>query len=73
MTIERIDQDLCTGCGECVASCPNDVIRLDPEQGQAVIRYPDDCTLCGWCAADCPEDAIYLSPEKSTPPAMSWG
>lgn len=29
MTIERIDSDLCVGCGVCVSSCPTDVIRLD--------------------------------------------
>jgi NADPH-dependent glutamate synthase beta subunit-like oxidoreductase len=29
MSIERIDLQLCTGCGTCVNSCPCDVIRVD--------------------------------------------
>lgn len=29
MSIERIDTDLCDGCGICVDTCPMDVVRLD--------------------------------------------
>jgi len=29
MSISRIDSNLCNGCGLCVDSCPEDVIRLD--------------------------------------------
>jgi NADPH-dependent glutamate synthase beta subunit-like oxidoreductase/NAD-dependent dihydropyrimidine dehydrogenase PreA subunit len=29
MTVERIDHELCNGCGTCVTSCTMDVIRLD--------------------------------------------
>ncbi|MBW1803016.1 MAG: 4Fe-4S binding protein [Deltaproteobacteria bacterium] len=28
MAIEKIDLELCTGCGTCVNSCPVDVIRM---------------------------------------------
>jgi len=73
MSIERIDSELCTGCGICVNSCPMDVIRMDRESKKAVIRYPEDCMLCGWCALDCPENAIYVSPVKSSPVMVSWG
>lgn len=73
MTIERIDTDLCTGCGTCVESCPADVFRLDEAGGKAVIRYPENCQLCRFCEIDCPVDAIYVSPEKRTPMLTSWG
>jgi NAD-dependent dihydropyrimidine dehydrogenase PreA subunit len=73
LTIERIDNELCNGCGICVNSCPMDVIRIDDEIKKAIIKYPEDCTLCEWCQIDCPENAIYISPEKGSPLITSWG
>ena len=73
MSIERIDLELCNGCGICVNSCPMDVIRMDEEGKKAVIKYPEDCMLCGWCEEDCPENAISISPEKTSPLIVSWG
>jgi len=73
MSIERIDPELCNGCGICVDSCSMDVIRMDEAINKAVIRYPEDCMLCDWCELDCPENAIYVSPVKSAPLILSWG
>ena len=73
MSIERIDPELCNGCGICVNSCSMDVIRMDEEGKKAIIRYPEDCMLCEFCVLDCPEDAIYVSPEKSSSLIVSWG
>ena len=73
MSIERIDPDLCTGCGICVDSCPMDVIRMDNQSNKAVIKYPEDCMLCMFCELDCPENAIYVSPEKKVPVIIAWG
>jgi len=73
MSIERIDEDLCTGCGTCTDSCPMDVIRMDEARGKATIRYAEDCTLCAMCEIDCPEHAIYVGPSKETQVATCWG
>ena len=43
MAIKSIDNQLCTGCGVCVKSCPADVIRMDLKSKKAVIRYQEDC------------------------------
>jgi NAD-dependent dihydropyrimidine dehydrogenase PreA subunit len=73
MAIERIDEEICIGCGDCVNSCPMDVIRMDDESGKAVIRYGEDCMICDQCALDCPVDAITVTPHKTTPFITSWG
>ena len=39
MSIEKIDHDLCTGCGICVDICPMDVIRMKEDGEKAVIKY----------------------------------
>ena len=46
MPIARIDKDLCTGCGMCVDTCPEDVIRLNTQ--------PFDKELMSPCAKGCP-------------------
>ena len=73
MSIEKIDPDLCTGCGICVNSCSVDVIRMDEEAQKAIIQYPQDCMLCEFCVLDCPEDAITVTPDKEAPLIVSWG
>jgi predicted aldo/keto reductase-like oxidoreductase len=42
----------CTGCGECVESCPN--YALDVSLGKAVVDTAQ-CLLCGYCVASCPD------------------
>jgi len=54
----QIDQELCTGCGQCVPYCPVNAIRLEDDISE--IDF-DECAECGSCLrmADCPVDAIY--------------
>ena len=73
MSIEKIDPELCTGCGICVESCSVDVIRMDENSQKAIIRYPQDCMLCEFCVLDCPEEAITVTPDKEAPLIVSWG
>lgn len=51
-----VDEDLCSGCGACVRSCPFSAIRIDPRRSKAV-----KCDLCGGrpeCVAHCATAAI---------------
>ena len=73
MPIERINPELCTGCGTCVDSCMVDVIRMDEEGKKAIPRYPEDCTGCTFCVQDCPVNAISLSEMKTEPILVCWG
>ena len=72
MAIESIDNNLCTGCGQCVLSCPMDVIRMDEEAKKAVIKYVEDCMYCGFCI-DCPEKAITIQPGPKQSVLLGWG
>lgn len=72
MPIERIDGNLCNGCGICVNSCCMDVIRMNDNK-KAIISYPEDCMLCGICEVDCPQKAIYVSPTKYIPVPTAFG
>jgi NAD-dependent dihydropyrimidine dehydrogenase PreA subunit len=73
MAVEKINNELCTGCGTCVKSCPDDVFRLDKENKKSVIRYPEDCMICGWCITVCPSDAITLTWNKVSQLFTCWG
>jgi len=74
MAIDRINHELCNGCGICVNCCPADVIRLDPLIKKAIIQYPEDCVVCCWCIAECPQGAVFVSAALKTSPLFtSWG
>ena len=72
MAIERIDQELCTGCGQCILSCPMDVIRMDEKTDKAFIKYVEDCMYCGFCI-DCPVEAITILPGPKLSVVLGWG
>lgn len=56
----KVDQEKCTGCGTCVALCP-DVFEID-EDGKSKVKNADACDNCDCQAAadSCPEEAISL-------------
>lgn len=58
LAIREIDNFRCIGCGTCVQSCMNDVIRM--KKGKACIVYGQDCSACFACQIDCPREAISL-------------
>ncbi|HJX03175.1 MAG TPA: ferredoxin family protein [Dehalococcoidia bacterium] len=72
MAVIRKDIALCTGCGNCVDTCPCDVFRMDEENGTSVIAYPEDCQVCNMCTIYCPTGSIAVTPEKCVKPITSW-
>jgi NAD-dependent dihydropyrimidine dehydrogenase PreA subunit len=71
MAIERIDPELCTGCGTCIEACIMDVIRMDEENKKAFIKYPGDCMTCFCCELDCPQGAVSINSREKAP--LIWG
>src|SRR4030042_6383068 len=58
MTIENVYKDnLCTGCGTCVAVCPTKAIRLVKDGTKGVYKpqiIKNRCNNCGLCLKVCP-------------------
>ncbi|MEW6570768.1 MAG: FAD-binding protein [Nitrospirota bacterium] len=55
-----VDTNKCTGCGECLSSCPFDAIVI--KEGKAFIN--EYCEFCMTCINSCPEGAITEVAEK---------
>jgi ferredoxin-type protein NapF len=50
----------CTGCGQCVDACPQDILTI---RDDAVLLVPEqgECTFCNACADACPEP-VFVAP-----------
>lgn len=64
--IPGFNHALCTGCGACVAICPEQALLMDANS-RPQLRPEIDCTYCGLCEEACPTGAIFLSYE------IVWG
>ncbi|NHJ32568.1 MAG: 4Fe-4S ferredoxin [Asgard group archaeon] len=52
-----VDEELCSGCGNCIDRCQIDAITLE---GDYAVILEKRCIGCGNCIIDCPEEAISL-------------
>ncbi|SDL54535.1 ATP-binding protein [Halarsenatibacter silvermanii] len=59
--IVKIDEDKCTGCGECIPACDEGAIEI--VDGVARLKEERLCDGLGDCLGECPEDAIELVEE----------
>jgi heterodisulfide reductase subunit A len=55
-----VDENLCTGCGNCVEPCPFAAISMHKREGELDLSQIDPllCTGCGNCVVVCPVKAI---------------
>ena len=52
-----VDEEKCTGCGECTEACPLEAIELDDDVAKV---DEDTCSDCGACVDVCPVEAITV-------------
>ena len=53
-----LDQDKCTGCGNCIIICGANVFEIKDKK--AVIANLEECLECGNCEVVCQADAIQV-------------
>jgi len=58
-TVASIDEDVCSGCQQCIRVCPYEAISFMEEEGVAQVNE-SLCKGCGNCAAACPSGACSL-------------
>jgi len=56
--IIRIDEDKCTGCGDCIPNCPEGAIQII--DGKARLVADSLCDGLGACLGHCPEGAMTV-------------
>jgi Fe-S-cluster-containing hydrogenase component 2 len=62
--VNKIDKELCIGCGECVSACPFGAIYL-PAGG----KVPISCDLCGGdpqCVTYCPREVLNCTTDENS-------
>ena len=57
-TNEKTVQEKCTGCGDCISACPENILISDENDLPQVSFTVRGCTFCGACAEVCNE-AVY--------------
>ena len=62
--IPKINSDLCTKCGICVSSCPEDALFQKDEKSIPEVQQIF-CEGCGICKYECPEKALEMVPRIS--------
>ena len=62
--IVKIDEDKCTGCGQCVTACAEGAIEII--DGKAKLVSDVYCDGLGACLGHCPEDAISIEQREAS-------
>jgi len=63
--IITIDEERCTGCGECIPNCPEGALQII--DGKARLVSDLFCDGLGACVGKCPEDAMSVEERAAEP------
>jgi Pyruvate/2-oxoacid:ferredoxin oxidoreductase delta subunit len=61
--IVKIDEEKCTGCGQCASACAEGAIRI--VNGKARLISESYCDGLGACLGECPEGAIAIEEREA--------
>ena len=61
--IIKIDDELCTGCGECIPNCPEGAIQIIDDKARIISDI--FCDGLGTCLGHCPVDAITIEEREA--------
>ncbi|MFA4984904.1 MAG: 4Fe-4S binding protein [Candidatus Omnitrophota bacterium] len=56
-----IDEDLCIGCGACVALCPKKILYIDEKSQKCKVSDESRCDRLRGCERACPVSAIKIN------------
>ena len=56
--IIRIDEDTCSGCGDCIPNCPEGALQIIDDKARIISDL--FCDGLGACVGHCPVDAISI-------------
>ncbi len=68
--VARVDDERCSGCGQCVKLCPFDAFAPHRKKAKARVDL-EKCYGCGVCRSACGRDAIALVDRSSVPEAAT--
>ena len=63
--IIHIDEEKCTGCGQCIPNCPEGALQVI--DGKARLISDLFCDGLGACVGNCPEDAMEVTEREAEP------
>lgn len=61
--IIKIDEDLCTGCGDCITACAEGALEL--VNGKAKVVRDSFCDGLGACIGECPVGALTIEEREA--------
>lgn len=63
--IITIDEERCTGCGNCIPGCPEGALQIIDDKARLISDL--FCDGLGACIGECPEDAISIIEREAEP------